>query len=504
MAHAISFPTRPPAERHGLTFWMRRALEELSELRSNPSPHAVHELRVALRRCRSIAAAIEEIDPHAEWKEMRACARKLFRSLGDLRDTHVMTDWLKRLHPEDAELKTQMLIWFASNEKSAYEKAQRRAGRFYEKRWKELSRSLGTRIRRVPADGAAAHCLGLERLEEAKELHHRAMRTESPKPWHALRIRVKRFRYTVECLLPRVHAELGESLKRVQDVLGDIHDLDVLARMLKEACKQTPGDTQDWEMRIESERQKHLQTYRQLSLGTASIWNSWLSAFPRENWGQYASARIRATRSAMDSKPNRSLLVTRLAIRIWSQLRAQKMGEIFSNKGERRVLEAAAKLSGIHYLHARKPRERSAKTFLLNSPMPPRWTFAEWERLAWAIRFQWGTEPSPQQKRFSKLAAEQQARICLLAGILRMAVAAQRCGVSSSRSLRVELLSQGLLLHAAGAEDSPKNAARFTEAKRLLERSLGKTILVHPHPDAPAIAARKQELEPPAPIPIVR
>src|SRR5439155_18417981 len=152
--------------------------------------------------------------------------------------------------------------------------------------------------RRVPADGAAAHCLGLERLEEAKELHHRAMRTESPKPWHALRIRVKRFRYTVECLLPRVHAELGESLKRVQDVLGDIHDLDVLARMLKEACKQTPGDTQDWEMRIESERQKHLQTYRQLSLGTASIWNSWLSAFPRENWGQYAMARIRATRSA--------------------------------------------------------------------------------------------------------------------------------------------------------------------------------------------------------------
>ena len=96
MAHAVSFPTRPPAEHHGLTFWMRRALEELSELRSNPSPHAVHELRVALRRCRSIAAAIEEIDPHAEWKEMRACARKLFRSLGDLRDTHVMTDWLKR------------------------------------------------------------------------------------------------------------------------------------------------------------------------------------------------------------------------------------------------------------------------------------------------------------------------------------------------------------------------------------------------------------------------
>jgi CHAD domain-containing protein len=504
MAHAVSFPTRTPAEHRGLTFWMKRALEELSELRSNPTAHAVHDLRVALRRCRSIAAAAEEVDPHPEWKEMRGCARKLFRSLGDLRDTHVMTDWLNQLHPEEDELKTWMLNWFAGREKSAHEKAQRRAVRFDEKRWKELSRSLSTRIRRVPADGAAAHCLALERLEEAKELHHRAMRTESHKPWHALRIGVKRFRYTVECLVPSAHAEWGESLKHVQDVLGDIHDLDVLAGMLKRAGKQAPGDTQDWTTRIESGRQKHLQTYRQLSLGTASVWNSWLSAFPRENWEQYAITRIRATRSAMDSKPNRSLVMTRLAIRIWSQLRAQRMGEVFSNKGERRVLEAAAKLSGIDYLGARKPRERSAKTFLLNSPVPPRWTFAEWERLAWTIRFQWGAEPSPRQKRFSKLAAEQQAKICLLAGILRMAAAAQRCGVKSSRWLRVEILSQGLLLHAAGVEDSPKNAARFTGAKRLLERSLGKTILIQAHPDAPAVAERKQELEPPASISIVK
>src|SRR2546422_10483745 len=48
----------------------------------------------------------------------------------------------------------------------------------------------------------------------------------------------------------------------------------------------------------------------------------------------------------------------------------------------------------------------------------------------------------------------------------------------SSSSLRIDDLPQGLLLHAGGAEDSPKNAARFTEAKRLMERSLGKTILV--------------------------
>jgi len=481
---------------------MNRALEELSAFRSEPDAAAVHDLRVALRRCRSIAAAIEEIDPHSEWGEMRGCARKLFRSLGDLRDTHVMTDWLNQLYPEDDALKNQMLNWLASEEISAREKAQRRATRFDEKRWRELSRSLSARMRRIPSDGDAAYCLALERLEEARELHRRAMRTETPQPWHALRIGVKRFRYAVECLLPRAHAELGESLKRVQDVLGNIHDLDVLAGMLKKAHKQASDENQDWETRIAAERQKNLQTYRQLALGTASIWNTWLSAFPRENWEQYGTARIRATRAAMVAKPSRNLVVGRLAMRIWCQLRALKIGEIFSDRKERRILEAAARLSGIDNPSAKKSREKFARTFLLRSPVPPRWTFAEWEQVAWAIRFQWGAEPGLQQKRFSKLTEAQQAKISLLAGILRLATAAQKCGVTSSTSLQIEALPQGLLLRAGGVEDSPKNAARFTEAKRLLERSLGKTILVQPEPSA--VAEPKQESEPPVPISLIR
>jgi len=35
---------------------------------------------------------------------------------------------------------------------------------------KKLSRSLSARMRRVPADGDAAYCLALERLEEAKRV----------------------------------------------------------------------------------------------------------------------------------------------------------------------------------------------------------------------------------------------------------------------------------------------------------------------------------------------
>jgi CHAD domain-containing protein len=505
MAHAVAMPSRGPSDHRDLAYWMKRSLEELANLRSELTTHTVHDLRVALRRCRSVASVMKEIDPHPDWEEMRGCARKLFRALGDLRDAHIMAEWLQKLHPEEDSLKRQLLDSLEADEKTARERALRRASRFDEKRWTKLSQSLRVRIRKVPPDSAAAHCLAFERLEEAKELHRRAMRTETAKPWHALRIGIKHFRYTVESLLPAAHAEWCDSLKRVQDVLGNIHDLDVLSETVaKAAANQLAEILQDWELRIENERQLNVQTYRQLALGTASIWTHWQSGFSREEWEHYAKARIQATRAAMDPKPGRSTVMARIAMRLWSQLRLRKAGEIFSDKKERRVLETAARLSGVRNGDRKKTREKSAKSFLLDSPVLPGWTFSEWERAAWAIRFQRGAGPSLKNKRFAQLAAEQQTKVYLLAGILRLAIAAQKSGVTKSSSLRLEVLPQGLLLHAFGVEDSPKNAARFTEAKQQLERALGKLILIQAEPLGASDANAKTELQPKVPISIAR
>jgi hypothetical protein len=116
----------------------------------------------------------------------------------------------------------------------------------------------------------------------------------------------------------------------------------------------------------------------------------------------------------------------------------------------------------------------------LSAPVPPAWSFAEWERAAWTIRFQRGPEPTAGNKRFSALSVEQQVRIMTLAGIMRLAVAAQRSGVRSGAAVRIEALPQGLLLHLDGVEETPALAARFAKAKHLLEVSIGKSILVQP------------------------
>src|SRR5436190_16821257 len=196
----LSSGSRP--EHRGLSFWMDRVIKEMENLRSSPYTDVVHDLRVAIRRCRSVAAVMEEVDPDPAWPAMRKVARKLFRGLGALRDAQVMDEWVKKLAPETDPVRTHLQTAFESNEPSLRENALRVADKFDQKAWKRLDRTLSQRSRLVPVGSLAAECLALERFESTRELHAKALRTERPKPWHALRIGLKRFRYTVESLLP--------------------------------------------------------------------------------------------------------------------------------------------------------------------------------------------------------------------------------------------------------------------------------------------------------------
>ena len=103
-------------EQRDLSFWMDQVLKELESVRSSPGTDAVHDLRVAIRRCRSVAAAMEEIDPDSAWPTMRKAARKLFHALGALRDAHVMDEWVKKLGPETDPVRAHLHASFESKE----------------------------------------------------------------------------------------------------------------------------------------------------------------------------------------------------------------------------------------------------------------------------------------------------------------------------------------------------------------------------------------------------
>jgi len=115
----------------------------------------------------------------------------------------------------------------------------------------------------VPAGSLAAECLALETIRSARELHAKALRTEKSRPWHALRIGLKRFRYTVEGLLPEQYAAWSDNLKRVQDLLGDVHDLDVLARPIRKSDSVETGIPKNLGRNHRSQHHERIETYRQ-------------------------------------------------------------------------------------------------------------------------------------------------------------------------------------------------------------------------------------------------
>src|SRR3954447_11808241 len=95
-------PDSPLKNERGLAYWMNQVVEEAKNARAGFEADPVHDLRVAIRRCRSIAEGFVVLDPHPAWKRMRKAARPVFQALGDLRDVQVLLEWVDKLSgPED-------------------------------------------------------------------------------------------------------------------------------------------------------------------------------------------------------------------------------------------------------------------------------------------------------------------------------------------------------------------------------------------------------------------
>jgi tRNA nucleotidyltransferase (CCA-adding enzyme) len=63
------------------------------------------------------------LDPDAAWPEMKKLGRKLFRQLGELRDTQVLEEWTKKLSSE-ADPVRQMLLEEVKKQETAKSKLQ--------------------------------------------------------------------------------------------------------------------------------------------------------------------------------------------------------------------------------------------------------------------------------------------------------------------------------------------------------------------------------------------
>jgi CHAD domain-containing protein len=290
MAVTVSLPTGVSSKAIGLEVWMDRVLESTDRVRRGWDAHDVHDLRVALRRCRTMADALSEVNPSSGLRKIKKASRDLFHALGDLRDAQVERAWVKELGPASDAVRKHMLRMLPLHEKKRRGMAERALDRFDRKAWKRLARKLASKARFFPMESIVFQRLALARLNAAVELYQKARRGRSGVAWHRLRIGLKRFRYVVENFLPQHSDVWGEDLKRMQDQLGDVHDLDVLRTTIRrESSKFKPEVVALWLERIEAKRNAALQEFLAKMTGPESPWLTWRAGF------QWSRSLVRAS-----------------------------------------------------------------------------------------------------------------------------------------------------------------------------------------------------------------
>ncbi len=507
----------------GLRYWMLRVLEECDHVSTDFSADPVHDLRVSLRRCRSMADGLIAVDPDPDWKAMKKAGKRLFQRLGDLRDLQVMMEWIEKLHPADegvehvvralpsagsgqalpASERNPVAIGDVSTKESESESqfptepqshlsrdpaarallqilSRREAeqkreagaalGEFDRKQWRQWSKSLPQRAAHIrPGSGVFKH-LALERWTAARDLHNRALRNRSKVAFHTLRIGIKRFRYIVENFLPEEHKAWSNDLKAVQDLLGEVHDLDVLwATALTSQIFSTetiPGDISQaesfsdeifskpqtlsgaelrerWHRQIAGERAKRIERYYKKMVGPDSLWNVWRAGLPQGKQIQaLATQRMKLWAKALDPDLAHSEHVARLALELYDGLAARRLlGSKTgpeNGSGARTSLMMAALLHDVGKSKGNKGHHKTSLELIKAHSTPLGWNSQDMQRAAIVARFHSGALPTRNHKALRDLLPDEQKTTIQLAAILRLANAFDVSHDGHIRRLQIE------------------------------------------------------------------
>lgn len=475
-----STPTIRAKKTIGLRYWMLRVLEECEKVSADFGPDPVHDLRVALRRCRSVADGLMALDPDLNWKAMKKAGKSLFQRLGDLRDIHVMEEWVEKLEKTRVErlsveralppalLESQqnsqsasgssdsrsssddpvaeaLLKILTAREIEQKRKAQAALEEFDRKQWRNWSHSLPARAARIRPGSALFKHLALERWTAARELHTRALRNRSQSGLHSLRIGIKRFRYIVENFLPAEHRAWSDGLKEIQDLLGEVHDLDVLWSTAV-SCHVFPDEESRRLLheRVLSERAKRIDRYRSKMVGPDSLWQFWRAALPQGKQIQALATRhMKLWANGLDPDFAHSERVASLALQLYDGLLASAWQPAVDAFSARSSLLAAALLHDVGKSKGEKGHHKTSLKLIRKHGNPLGWNETDLQRAAIVARFHRGALPTRKHRSLRDLLPDEQKAAIQLAAILRLANALDAGHNALVRRLQIENVQTG-------------------------------------------------------------
>ena len=519
----------------GLRYWMLRVLQECDKVSTDFSADPVHDLRVALRRCRSMADGMMAIDPDRNWKAMKKAGKQLFQQLGALRDTQIMMEWIGKLFSETEDSRPTIHSHAAAEHEltpsstplasdpvpapnpehamlkllQARETQHKREARaalegFDRKQWRQWSNSLPQRAARIRLGSAVFKHLALERWTTARQLHTVALRNRSQVAWHTLRIGIKRFRYIVENFLPVEHAAWAKDLKHMQDLLGEVHDLDVLwAAAQSEHVVSDDASRKTWHERITEERARRIDEYRQKTVGPDSRWNVWRAGLPQgKQIQEFATRRLKLWANALDPDFSHSERVARLSLQLYDGLEAAGVFKSIPPQNGKRenlrsTLYAAALLHDVGKSQGLKAHHKQSQELIQKYGTPLGWNEEDMRRASLVARFHTGALPLRSHKALRDLLPEEQRAIIRLSAILRITNALDSAHDGHIRKLKLQnalppphrtngflrkpvplAKNEALIIEAEGYSEASPTAQTVAAERYLLETILQRPVMV--------------------------
>lgn len=465
--------------KRGLSHWMPRVLKELKKARKGTDVEHVHDLRTSLRRCLAIESVFAEFDSHPDWKRMRRAGKKLLKHMGRLRDTQVLLDWLGKLEIAKSDIGKALAESIRQEQDECKADALDAMEAFDSHKWKSWMEVLVAREKSLVPESLAFEYVALERWQEAYQRHRLAVRSRSAIGYHRLRIGLKKFRYTVENFLPGFDAQWGGELKHLQDLLGEVHDLDVLwAKVGRKNPAADHAARAAWKSELEEQKKRRIAEYHVRMSGKHSLWQVWRAALPQgERLEKAALAELDAWASFRTPRYAHIQSAAELAVSLYDILAAGGFTVGLPTSRARYLVRAAALLQDVGRVETGKGHHKVSYRLIRKQPVPIGWKAHELQLVALAARYHRKTLPRRNHKELKSIPLAMQRATVLLAGILRLANGFAQAP-NPIHKLDLGVTVEGLVIRASGWDGGEPLLSRLATAKHLLEVACGRPIRV--------------------------
>lgn len=507
--------------------------DEIEGVRSGDDIEHIHRMRVASRRLRAALPLFESCFPPVKFREWMVGLQKITRALGDARDTDVQIAFLLRLKerrvrkntvpPEGNSRKETssadiaiLLLGQLQKRRKKYQKAVLSALENLEKsEIPDQIRTCCTDLIARGRDGPKRQSLqGVSAVAASRisrglgallQFEHWVYTPDAVTEHHAMRIAAKKLRYTMEVYAPVYRRNLEKPLvrvKKIQQILGDLHDCDVWidtvkAMLLDERSSSRTGRNPPHAQYTRVTGYRHFladrekernRIYRKFvryweSVGRAGLWEELRSTLTDGRKEQFRFSGISgpdAVRSSLavflSKYPEgmaHSRTVTTLALQIFDDLAPLHR----MHAHERCLLECASSLHDIGLQYGSKRHAQRTEELILSEDTLPV-DIIDRGMIALISSAHRGKVRLESDGFFPLLTQEQQQTVLMLASILRIADGLDWLRAGSITGVHCTAAPQEVVIETSSIRDASEDIERALKKGDLFSQVFERNLVI--------------------------